>query len=255
MVMWGDMRRELDRWVAAGRKATLWWRDDDAVAPTPALDRLLGIAQGAGAPIVIAAIPASLSPDLPRRLAEAPTAAAVQHGWTHANHAPPGRPKAELGPDRPAGVALGELARGALALDRAFGRDGWVRALVPPHNRIAPGVIEGLALAGYVGLSTYRARRAIRGDIAVVNTHCDIMDWTATRGFVGEAAALGLIRDHLAARREGGVDADEPTGLLTHHLAHDEPAWAFVTAFAGEFARHPAIEWMDGRRVFAAGRA
>ena len=37
---WQDLRDELDRWAEAGRTATLWWRDDDAVMPGPLLDRL-----------------------------------------------------------------------------------------------------------------------------------------------------------------------------------------------------------------------
>ena len=43
---WPDLAVELDRWEEAGRIARLWWRDDDAVASTPRLDRLLQIAGG-----------------------------------------------------------------------------------------------------------------------------------------------------------------------------------------------------------------
>ena len=43
MTGWADLDAELDRWKAAGRAATLWWRDDDATRPTPALDRLLAL--------------------------------------------------------------------------------------------------------------------------------------------------------------------------------------------------------------------
>ena len=35
------LSRELARWRAAGRRARLWWRDDDARAPGPELERLL----------------------------------------------------------------------------------------------------------------------------------------------------------------------------------------------------------------------
>ena len=31
---WPDLTAELDRWGEAGRTATLWWRDDDATAPS-----------------------------------------------------------------------------------------------------------------------------------------------------------------------------------------------------------------------------
>jgi hypothetical protein len=52
---WGDLARECETWGASGRMATWWWRDDDAVSATPALDQLLGVAQG---PIGLAVIPA-----------------------------------------------------------------------------------------------------------------------------------------------------------------------------------------------------
>ena len=34
---WLGVESELGHWQRAGRVATLWWRDDDAAAPTPAL--------------------------------------------------------------------------------------------------------------------------------------------------------------------------------------------------------------------------
>ena len=30
MADWTDLTEELDRWALAGRRATFWWRDDDA---------------------------------------------------------------------------------------------------------------------------------------------------------------------------------------------------------------------------------
>ncbi len=134
---------------------------------------------------------------------------------------------------------IGELARGALALDRLFGRN-WTRALVPPYNRIAASLASALPLAGYIGLSTYGPRRPADPALSIVNTHVDIIDWTP-RAFLGESAALALIVKHLRARREGRVDADEPTGLLTHHLAHDEGCWNFIDRVLGRLRAHPAV--------------
>src|SRR5216684_8019215 len=67
---WLDLERELDAWRAAGRSATLWWRDDDAVRPTPALDRLLAIA--AGVPLALAVIPGPTGAPLAERLVSCP---------------------------------------------------------------------------------------------------------------------------------------------------------------------------------------
>jgi len=242
MTGWADLAAELDAWHGDGRIATFWWRDDDATAPSPALDRLLAVQRKHAAPLMVAVIPARAEPALAERLTGVAGISVVQHGWAHANHAPVGASKAELGADRPAALVLGELARGQIVLDGLF--KDWLRVLVPPHNRIAPALARALPQAGYLGLSTYNPRRGAIAKLTQVNTHIDIMDW-ATRGFGGDAAALGLAVKHLRARRAGTADADEPTGLLTHHLAHDEGAWAFTDRFLTALADHPAARLVD----------
>jgi hypothetical protein len=74
------------------------------------------------------------------------------------------------------------------------------------------------------------------------------MNW-ATRAFGGESAALARAVKHLRARRTGGADADEPTGLLTHHLTHDEAAWAFMDRFLTAITGHPAARLVDIREL------
>src|SRR5262249_47380278 len=149
---------------------------------SPALERLLALADGRAAPVALAVIPAEARGALAERLMRAPAASVVQHGFAHRNHAAPGRPKSELGAERAAGFMLGELARGALALDRLLGT-AWLRVLVPPHNRIAKALAAALPQAGYVGVSTFgRKTRNVPG-LAWINTHIDIMNWTTTRGF------------------------------------------------------------------------
>lgn len=247
MTGWTDLTGELDRWQAEGRTATFWWRDDDATAPSPALDRLLALQARRAAPLMIAVIPARADPGLAKRLTGIEGISVVQHGWAHANHAPVGASKAELGADRPVALVLGELARGQIVLDGLFG--DWLRLLVPPHNRIAPALARDLPKAGYVGLSTYNPRRGAIASLLQVNTHIDIMNWV-TRAFGGEGPALELAVRHLRARRDGSADADEPTGLLTHHLAHDEDAWAFADRFLATVAAHPAARLVDVRDLY-----
>jgi hypothetical protein len=246
---WAALDAELARWADAGRVAGVWWRDDDAVAPSPALDALLGIRARLGLPLAIAVIPARAQPGLAARLANETGVVVWQHGWAHMNHAAVGAPKAELGPERPPGFVLGELVRGWLALDRVFGPSGWHKALVPPHNRIAPALAAALPGAGYAGLSAGLGPRPA-GTRFVVNAHVDIMDWS-TRGFAGEDAALGALVDSLAAHREGRADPGEPVGFLTHHLAHDAGAWRFTEAALARLAAHPAVRFRDPRTLFA----
>lgn len=239
MTSWQELDVELGAWREAGRTASVWWRDDDAIEPTPALDRLLSLGRTHNVPVILAVIPGKAQSTLAEMLDGDTSVGVVQHGWTHTNHSGPGRAKAELAADRPISFMIGELARGALALDRLFGRK-WTRALVPPYNRIAASLASALPMAGYIGLSTYGPRRPADPALAIVNTHVDIIDWTP-RAFLGESPSLALVIKHLRARREGRVDADEPTGLLTHHLAHDEGCWNFIDALLGRMRAHPAV--------------
>jgi hypothetical protein len=253
MTGWDELERELDLWGAAGRTATLWWRDDDATAPSQSLDRALALQRSAAVPLALAVIPGRATQPLCERLSGETGVFVMQHGWRHDNHAPPGAPKAELGSHRPASFVLGELARGRLVLDRLFG-GRWLKVLVPPHNRLALEVAYGLPVAGYAGLSTFGARAMAIAGLIQVNAHCDIMNWT-TRAFAGEAAALRQVVDHLARRRLASVDPDEPTGFLTHHLAHDAAAWSFCETFFGRVKTHEASAWLDVTTMFKAGPA
>ncbi|MBM3539820.1 MAG: hypothetical protein FJX55_18580 [Alphaproteobacteria bacterium] len=246
---WSGLIRELDAWAADGHIAEFWWRDDDAADTTCALERLIALHGRHRVPLLLAVIPARAQERLADRLCMEADIVVCQHGWAHLNHSPPGRAKAELGPDRPAPYVLGELARGALTLDRIFG-DGWLRVLVPPHNRIAPGVAAGLRAAGYAGLSTDKPRRTGLTSVAQVNAHIDIMNW-GTRAFLGDEPALELAIRHLRGKRTGDADPGEPTGLLTHHLAHDEAAWGFADRFLGAVATHRAARWCGVRDLFA----
>lgn len=253
---WDALAAELDAWAAAGRTATLWWRDDDASAPTPALDRLLALADGAGVPLALAVIPMASGPALAERLAAAPQTTVLQHGIAHANRARPGERKCELSAARPADETLAALAAAGTRLAGLFG----ARArpvLVPPWNRLAAELVPRLPQAGVAGLSTFgpRESRAPADGLVQANTHVDPVDWRGTRGFLGEAAALGMLVEHLTGRRRGAVDPEEPSGLLSHHLAHDAAGWAFLEALLARTRAHPACRWLAAEEVFSAGRS
>ncbi|MCJ2012990.1 glycosyltransferase [Methylobacterium sp. J-076] len=234
------LRAALDRAAAAGRAVPLWWRDDDAVAATPALDRLLSLA--GGRPILIAAIPAGVDPSLGRRLAGEPGVSLAVHGLAHANHAPPGEKPAEFGPHRPL-ATLREDARTALALARGhLPGDRLLPVFVPPWNRIAPDLAEALPALGYAGLSA--AGGGPVAGLARADAALDVIDWRGTRSLRDPEALLSALADHA----EGG--SDRPLGLLTHHLAHDGAVWAFLARLL-PLLDHPAVEWRDPRDLFA----
>src|SRR3546814_19410903 len=57
---------------------------------------------------------------------------------------------------------------------------------------------------------------------------------------------------HLAAKRRGTADATEPSGILSHHRAHDEAAWHFLAEVLQRLTRHPAVRLLPATAVFAA---
>lgn len=245
---WDALGEELARWAAAGRVATLWWRDDDAVAATPALARLL---ESARVPLALAVIPGLLESSLAPALRHRPDIFVLQHGFRHRNHEPGGVKNAELGASRGPAELAAELAAGWRSLQDAFG-DRALPVLTPPWNRIAPQHLAALLGWGYCGISAYLARRAacpVAG-LLQVNTHVDVIDWHGGRIFVGETAALGLLTGHLRARRLGEADPDEPTGLLTHHLVHDAATWAFLDQLQDWLSRRAMIRWLSTGEVF-----
>ena len=237
------LRAILDRAAERGAEIPFWWRDDDVVTATPALDRLLALGRKFGVPIALAAIPAGLQPTLPARLRQEPGARILVHGLAHRNHAAPGRKSAEFGADRPEDV-LREEASAGLAMARAKAGELLLPVLVPPWNRIAPGLAEGLPALGYRGLSTYGPRRTLRG-VTILNTHLDPVDWRGSRSALPLERLLDSLETALASAEP------EPIGLLTHHLMFDEPLWAATQALVEALADHPAVRFPPLDKLWA----
>lgn len=246
MTNWVDLQAELDAWGAAGLTATFWWRDDDAEQPGPVLDRLFALSARHAAPLALAVVPARASAfDLPRGVQ------VVQHGHAHDNRAAPAEKKCEFPATRPLADGIAAIADGWQRLRDLFGAAA-IPLFVPPWNRIAPAYLPALPAIGMRGISTYGARKqADEAGLRVVNTHIDPIDWRGARGFAGDAVALALAVTHLQARRQGQADAAEPTGLLTHHLAHDEASWTFVDRFLAEVAGHGAARLLPADAALA----
>jgi len=249
MTSWQALADEAARWRDAGRIADLWWRDDDAVDASPALDRLLAIRRDTDAPLALAVVPAQATAALAQRLAVEPEVDVLQHGYAHANHAAPPEKKVELGLQRPAMMVLGELGTGWLALERLFAAQA-LPVMVPPWNRIADILVPTLPEIGYRGLSTFGPRRRpepVRG-FRQINTHVDLIDWKAGGRFVGEAAALATLVEALARARSG---QGEPIGLLSHHLAMDGGAWDFLRSILATITTTQGLRVRAARALFA----
>ena len=235
---WEPLRRELDRWQAAGRVARFWLRDDDAVEPTQPLDMLLDLTGEHEIPLTLAVIPGLTGEELAARLARETTVAVAVHGWSHTNYGGPAGKKQELGGERPAEAVLGELHEGFRLLKRLHPA-GFLPMLVPPWNRIDAALIPALPALGFAALSVY-GRAKQESPMPLLNTHVDIIDWHGTRGGRGEAE---LVAELVTELRDRFAGSDEPVGVLAHHLVHDAAAWKFLSALFAMTSRHPAVLW------------
>jgi hypothetical protein len=232
--VWQRLEAALD--ARRGRPAAFWWRDDDAVDASPALDRLLEIA--GERPIAIAVIPEGATERLAARLADTAAVTVLQHGWAHRNHAPPDERKVELGRHRPLPIITAELARGHARLEALFDRR-FLPVLVPPWNRITPDLLPLLPSLGFVAWSADRPRDGY-GGLPALHAGLDPIDKHA-----GGAAADAL--DRLAT----AFAAEAPVGLLTHHRVIDVPGWDFLNHLADMLRHHPGVDWRDAAGLLA----
>ena len=246
---WRDLDGELDAWSARGEVATLWWRDDDAITVTPQLRSLCRLSEHSRVPLSLAVI----ARDADRTLLDLPPQCLVmQHGWAHCNHAPEGQKSSEFGEHRSLDERCHELAAGRKRLQALFG-ELFVPIFVPPWNRVGADLTAALASLKFAGLSTFEARHNAwaRPNVAQVNCHIDPIDWRSGGTFRGEAWTVRRLVEVLRARRLADIDASEPTGLLTHHLRHDESFWPVLKRLF-EFLSHRrhCVRWLPANEVF-----
>ena len=224
----------LNERVDAGITVQFWLRDDDAVEPTPKLDQLLALADGFAVPLTLASIPASSGTALAERLASEERVSVAVHGWSHQNHASANEKKQELGLHRPSSLVLDELSRGLAHLSQLHDKR-FVPLLVPPWNRIDALLVKQLTAIGFHGLSTFGKQSS--GDIAVMNSHVDVIDWKGTRG--------GRTTSELEAEIVTQLQSSsEPIGILTHHLVHDDQVWGFLEQLFAMTSNKSGISWM-----------
>ncbi|GLS33187.1 Polysaccharide deacetylase [Mesorhizobium albiziae] len=245
--IWQPLLYELARWERAGRKADFWLRDDDAVEPTTALDRLLALTEKYGVPATLAVIPAFTGADLVERLADAPHVTVAVHGWSHENHAAAGEKKQELGRHRDRDIVLDELSQGLAHMGRLHG-PRLVPLLVAPWNRIDSALIAGLVPIGFEALSVFGASKPAA--LQMVNSNVDLMDWHGTGGCRDHGALVGDIVAQLSRSLDGG----DAVGILTHHLVHDEAAWLFLARLFEITVGHSSCRWRGVRELIARTR-
>jgi hypothetical protein len=216
---WRELHAALNERNHAGRPVRFWWRDDDASAPSPALERAVGLSKKYAIPLALAVIPQDATSQLVQGLHERVTV--LQHGTDHRNRAPAGEKKTEYPAAEPADAALERIA-GGMAKLRSVANPKFIPVLAPPWNRMRADLLDKLPGIGIRGISAYgpqKSREPAPG-LRQVNTHVDVVAWRRGRHFVGEAQALSQAIKWLIA--------DEPIGWLTHHAVHDAATWDFL---------------------------
>lgn len=224
---------EIARWREAGLMPRLWWRDDDAVDVTPALDRLTTLTGDSGIAVLLAVIPAFATDALANHVALYRHLDPCVHGWAHENHEPAGVKRAELGTGRPLDDVVGDITRGTERLQVLFGAH-LMPVLVPPWNRMREDLAPQLAGAGIEAFSTFTHR--LIAPAMQANAHVDVMDWTNRTGKPADAVLAELAGALAVARVGGGYEV----GVLTHHLVHDAATWEACEAMV----RTAGVKWV-----------
>lgn len=235
------LETELQQWRAANQTARLFLRDDDAIADTGALRKLFEICEQSQTPLMLATIPDPAEPSLGKAVASFGLATAAVHGFRHANYSPKGEKSCELGRHRSLQVVIGELVQGRAKLLDLF--DGKLSALlVPPWNRIHDEIAENVSKAGFSGISAHGwLTRPPAHNLANANVHLDIMHWSGGRVGRSHEWVIASLASALGEARRRGWRA---TGILAHHLVHDEQAWAVLRQIT-KIARDHELRWIS----------
>ncbi len=236
------LEAELDAWQCAGFVARLWLRDDDAMAPTMALERLVRLTRHHAMPLLLAVIPMRAETGLADRLASERHIEIAMHGMWHRNHAPPEEKSQETPPHRGMAVISWELEMARVRLLKVFGRRAGAGLwYVPPWNRISPDVAALLPALGFTALSTFGSMHHEVAGLAQRNCQVDLIDWRGGRMGRSLAWVASELASTLASSRLGDT---APVGLLAHHLDHDEVTWSVLEQLGELIASHPAARWV-----------
>jgi hypothetical protein len=231
-INWHPLKDELQFWQDAELTLPFWWRDDDAIEPTPALSRLVAISTDLNLPLHLAVIPKYATSTLGKQLSSTNLIIPVVHGWAHVSHAPEGQKNAEFGTPRSIEDCAHDAISGLHSMIDLFG-DKLKPMFVPPWNRINPDLGEHLVAIGYDTISTYAPRKTQYAvpNLEQINTHLDPIAWHQGRSLIAPETLVEQIVKLMQDRRLGHTDNTEPLGFLTHHLVHDEAIWDFTEQF------------------------
>jgi hypothetical protein len=219
-------------------------RDDDAGWADERLAALLDLCERYACPIDLAVIPAAvgdaLTGSLLDRLARGAAIGLHQHGFSHQNHEPAGRP-CEFGPSRPAAAQCEDIGEGRRLLLARFG-PALDPIFTPPWNRCVRATASCLRENGILAVSRDRT-----GDGLNVGglLECPIdVDW------FWRAKGTRLSRDAWVARVSAAIaGAVTPLGFMLHHAQMDTSELAALADLLQLFAESPRVHRRSMRAI------
>ncbi|RRN62441.1 polysaccharide deacetylase family protein [Caulobacter sp. 602-1] len=222
---------ELALWTKAGHAPVLWWRDDDARGATEALERLLALSRRHDAPLTLAAVAGPSLSRLARRVETEPHVELAVHGFRHVNRQPDGQGFGEIIDSDDIDWVRAQLRATVMLFHRAGVRP---TLFVPPWNNLQPQLLAVLPDSSIAAVSGFDQAKSVRDGVMRLDAHLDVLRWKGGGRFRGTWRFLSRMRRLMAQRRKAG-QWDEPIGLLTHHLDHDEATWLFLERFLATF--------------------
>lgn len=229
--MFDRLREHLSREFAPH---VFFFRDDDADRDVPELRRLLDLFGTREAPLSLAVIPGTLTPEgasLLRAAASRMPLELHQHGWMHLNHEPSGR-KCEFGPSREYTQQRDDIEQGAVRLKDLL--NGFVSPVfTPPWNRCTASTCSALADLGFALLSRDRSPASDTAAIPEIPIAVDIFHWKQGPRLKSPAE----IEDEIIA----AANATGPTGILLHHKVMSGEAFELIEQLVDALRAHPFV--------------
>lgn len=237
---WDPIKEEIKIWNGEGLCLPFWWRDDDAVKPTPELERLNTLSLDLQIPVHIAVIPKFATLELADFVKANHNITSLIHGWSHENHAPEGQKKAEFGAHRSKEEMKLDLQRSVSQMSEIFG-ETYSTIFVPPWNRVSPEIYPLLVELGIsmISASKVRQNKNIYPGLEQINTHLEPISYKVKNTLVEPEIFIAKLSAKLHDRRIGIADNSEPFGYLTHHLAQNEDMWRLSETFLNLIKEFP----------------
>lgn len=205
------------------------------------LRRLVEQARRADIPLSLSVIPTLLSPELCKWVNRYTSVTVLQHGTDHCD-AGGGVGPTQFDPQEAPHAIARRLVEGWTALSGFHRR---LPVYVPPWHDLTPNTAAAAAMAGLESISAWGAPAA-QGRVDV---HLDLMRWRGPPRFAGSQRVLGRLTRELRKRR---VQRrwQEPIGLLTHHLVHDDAAWRFLDTLLSFEPLKRTAQWRSAEVLF-----